>query len=166
MRKSVVILSVVFLLVLVLWAPITASPPEPASGKLVYTPFPIGEPKTAGGNLFFNTTEDASWKEGMFVGESLNEGKVVIHSSGLVTYEATGYFSGSVDGLEGGLTFRLLGTKSSLTSPWTGQWIILGGTGELTNLRGQGTLSGPGSLGFGQEGFLLYEGEVHFDPSA
>ena len=164
MRKSFVILSVAILLALVLWAPITASPPEPASGKLTYTPFPVGEPKMAGGNVFLNTIEVASW-EGMFVGDSLNEGEVVIHRSGLVSYKATGNFSGSVDGLEGELTFRLLGTKSSLTSPWTGQWIILGGTGELTNLRGQGTLFGPGSPGFGQEGFLLYEGDVHFDPS-
>jgi hypothetical protein len=54
----------------------------------------------------------------------------------------------------GTLTFMLNGKTGQ-----EGNWVIVGGTGELANLRGQGTYS-PGA----NPVTVNYEGQVHFDP--
>jgi hypothetical protein len=71
--------------------------------------------------------------------------------------------SATVLGKTGGMTMRLQakGYGNSATLAWDleGTWVIIGGTGDLSGLHGQGTwwhTSGiPG---------LRYEGQVHIDP--
>jgi uncharacterized membrane protein len=52
----------------------------------------------------------------------------------------------------GTLTFMLNGKTGQ-----EGTWVIVGGTGELANLRGQGTYSQANAV------VVNYEGQVHFD---
>ncbi len=165
MRKvSIFLLLLVMVLAFMQWAPVSASAPTDVVGKLFYVPYLAGEPKIVGGNTFLKTYED-SWWEGTLEGYSYDECKVVVHRSGLWTYNAKAYFSGSVDGRTGELTLRLNGRRPDAFSEWTGQWVILSGTGELANLHGQGTFYGPGSPGFGEVGEITIEGQVHFDPA-
>jgi hypothetical protein len=63
---------------------------------------------------------------------------------------ALGYFEGTASGYSGTLVFNLVPFGRN----GLGQWTILGGTGELANLSGQG-LSYPDGT---------YDGRVHFDP--
>lgn len=60
----------------------------------------------------------------------------------------------TVLGKTGSLTFMLDGSAAQ-----GGNWVIIGGTGELTDLRGQGTYS-PGI----NSAVINYEGQVHFNP--
>lgn len=165
MRKiSLLLLVVMVMLVFMQSTPVAASTPADVSGTLYYIPSLAGEPKIAGGNTFLDTTEDSRW-EGSFVGVSFDECNVVIHRSGSWAYNAIAYFEGSVDGRTGELTLRLNGSRPDAFSDWEGQWVILGGTEGLANLHGQGIFYGPGSPGFGEEGAVTYEGQVHFDPA-
>jgi len=69
-------------------------------------------------------------------------------------------FEGTVMGKEGTLVIQLVGWRY-LPEDWYGQWLIISGTGELANLRGQGIWWGPG---FGAEGpDIFYSGQIHFD---
>ena len=54
----------------------------------------------------------------------------------------------------GTLVFMLDGSAAE-----GGNWVIIGGTGELASLNGQGTYS-PGA----NPAIINYEGQVHFDP--
>jgi hypothetical protein len=63
-------------------------------------------------------------------------------------------------GYEGTLVIKAQGKQEGGTilpseALWTGQWVIISGTGELEGLRGQGTLSGP-------SGVIDFTGKVHF----
>lgn len=167
MRKiSFLWLSVIVVLVLLAAIPVAASTPIDVAGTLYYIPYPDPdtEPKVAGGNTFLETIEYSRW-EGSFDGVSYDECSVVVHRSGAWAYNAIAYFSGSLDGRIGGLTLRLTGNRPDAFSDWEGQWVILGGTEGLANLHGQGIFYGPGSPGFGEEGAVTYEGQVHFDPA-
>ncbi len=168
MRKFIVLLSLFVLLVALMpVAPAAAGFPTNVSGVLNYTPYltnPDEEPRTAGANTFFDTYEDSRW-EGSFTGTSYDECVVAIHRSGRWNYRALAYFEGSVYGREGKLTMRLTGSRPDGDSDWHGQWVIINGSGGLKNLRGHGTFDGPGSEGFGEEGAVNYEGQVHFAPA-
>lgn len=166
MRKISLLLVVMIVLVVMPLAPAAASTPTDVSGTLYYTPYPApdSESKVAGGNTFLETIEYSRWV-GSFEGVSFDECDVVIHRSGAWQYRAIAYFDGSVNGQVGELTLRLSGSRPDASSDWTGQWVILSGTDGLANLHGQGTFYGPGSPGFGDEGEITYEGQVHFDPA-
>lgn len=165
MRKlSVFFLLLAALLAVVQWAPVAASRPADVSGTLSYIPYQVGEPKIVGGNMFFQTEEDV-WYEGDFDGTAFDECLVILHASGNWTYQAISHFSGTIAGHTGEMTLRLNGHRPDAFSDWTGQWVILSGSGDLTNVHGQGIFYGAGSPGFGFMGQVTYEGQVHFDPA-
>jgi len=118
--------------------------------------------KMADGNTFAETFEEAAYTGGM-AGDSTNDCKVVIHSSGAWSYKAISSFNGTVDGKTGTLQIQMVG-KKPVGEEWYGQWVILGGTGELATLRGQGTWFGPGAPGAEKWGDVSYEGQIHFKP--
>ena len=70
-----------------------------------------------------------------------------------------------VDGKSGGLILSIVGNLPAGVLHWYGHWVILEGTGDLANLRGQGYWWGPGSDGPGLWGQLFYDGNYHFEPN-
>jgi hypothetical protein len=145
------------------WRP-ASKPSTAVEGLLRYVPT-ILEVRIAGGNTFVITNEESIW-EGAFVGTSTQTGnRVVIHASGQWFYTAISYFEGTVAGKSGSLVMSFVGSRPEATAEWTGEWVILRGTGELAHLRGQGIFWGPGSPGDGEWGDIFYAGTIHFDPN-
>jgi hypothetical protein len=143
-----------------------ATPPTSASGKWYYTPW-IESTRFADGNMFMEAyTDDPPdiW-EGTFEGNSEDVYTGVIHSTGAWNANGVAFFEGVVGGREGTLVIWFLGSKPDMLADWTGKWVILRGTGELANLRGQGRWWGQGAPDIGVEGFVFYSGKIHFDPS-
>ena len=162
MRLSV-LTGVVVVFLLTFLTPIQAGPPETASGYFLY--YGTGaEAREAGCNLFLSITEIAEWF-GTFAGWSEDEGKAVLHCNGdwsvneIMTFEEV-----IVDGKTGGLILSIVGSRPAGIDDWYGHWVILKGTGDLANLRGQGNWYGPGAPDPFSPGFIEYDGKYHFDP--
>jgi len=152
-------------LLLISATPAQASPPEEAGGTWLYIPTVVAE-RTAGCNTFLDTTEEGIW-DGTFVGESFEVGNVVIHCNGRLGFMAIVTFDEvTVDGKVGSLQMSVNGVNQDPAIGWVGHWVVLSGSGELENLRGNGTFWGPGWLGNPTEyGEIFYEGKVKFTPS-
>ena len=140
--------------------PTSAGPPGDASGDWNYLPT-VDEVVEGPGQTTFIYGEDIGTWSGTFVGTSTEEFVVVNHAkAGFNFYSGVIEFTGSVDGHVGTLTIKTNGKQDPGTVEpgpglWSGHWVIVGGTGDLANLHGQGTLTGP-SLS------LDYEGRYHF----
>jgi hypothetical protein len=142
--------------------PVNAGPPEHSEGLWQYQPFIVGV-KVADCNTFLTTFENGMWT-GTFEGTSTEDGKVVIHCSGAWSFKGIVSFEGKVNGKIGTLTMRAVGTRPDSLTDWTGKWVIISGTGDLANLRGQGTWWGPGAPAPEVWGDIYYSGEIHFEP--
>lgn len=149
-------------LLFILLVPAHAGPPENAEGVWQYQPF-IENVRTAGGNTFLDTFENGRWT-GTFSGTSMEDGNVVIYSSGAWSFRGIVSFRGAVDNRSGELTMLAVGSRPDAFTDWEGTWVIKSGTGELATLKGRGTWWGPGSPGVGQWGDIYYSGSVHFEP--
>ena len=152
MKKILFLLMAVFLILST--NPVYAGPPNKASGYWTYE-ITDSETEIKGGNTFM-TTNDSGVFTGTFEGVETEVGTVVIHSNGNASFNGTLTFTGEVDGRSGKFTMSVVG-RAVLGEDWTGKWVILNGTDELANLRGQGIWYGPG-------GSLEYEGNFHFEP--
>ncbi len=142
--------------------PVLAGPPTAAEGLWLYLPTVVSE-RWADGNRFVQTTEVGEWS-GTFDGVSTEVGQVVRHSSGFRSFTAIVSFEGEVDGKEGTLEMSVAGKRPDAFSDWQGRWVILSGTDELTNLRGQGIWWGPGAPAPEEWGDIYYSGTIHFEP--
>jgi len=143
--------------------PVSAGPPDNAEGLWQYQPFILGA-EEAGCNTFLTTFENGMWT-GTFEGASTEDGKVVIYCSGAWSFNAIVSFSEvSVNGKEGTLKMSVVGSTPDAFTDWEGKWVIISGTGELANLRGQGIWWGPGAPDVGLWGDIYYSGDVHFEP--
>jgi hypothetical protein len=163
MKKKLLVLSIVLALLFVLAIPALAGPPQTGSGLWLYIPALL-DSRQAGCNTFLTTFEDAEWTETL-VGQSTEEGKVTIHCNGKWSFKGSVSFEGEVAGKSGTLEMLAVGGRPDGTSEWDGKLVILGGTGELANLRGQGRFWGPGWLGDPTEpGVIYYELNYHFEP--
>ena len=159
--------------------PTLAGPPAGAEGLWQYQPFvkvygadgecvpPTGAAgevpciETHDGNTVMYTFENGKW-EGTFDGISTEDGKVVVYSSGALSFDAIVSFEGEVDGKFGTLQMSVNGRWTDLGTEWQGRWVIISGTGDLANARGGGTWGGPG---FGADGpDIWYSGQIHFEP--
>ena len=140
--------------------PASAGRPDTASGDWDYVPTSI-EVVPGPGQTTFVYGEDIGTWSGTFVGTSTEEFVIVNHAkAGFNFYSGVIEFTGSVDGRVGTLTIKTNGKQDPGTVQpgpglWFGHWVIVGGTGDLANLHGQGTFNGP-SL------FLDYDGQYHF----
>jgi hypothetical protein len=145
--------------------PAVAGPPEEAAGDWTYVVDPSGITfREAGNSLFISATEVSTFT-GTFVGTSADEFVVVCHQKGpdsvMNFVKGTVEFTGEVAGRAGDLTMKFRGKQDSTTcnpsgAIWYGTWVILGGTGELADLHGNGEWSGPSFD-------LDYTGHIHFD---
>ena len=159
MKKILFILMAVFLIFSA--SPVYAGPPDVAEGVWKYYIYEEYY-KIAGGTTFI-TTYDYGVLTGTFEGESTEVGTVVIHSNGKASFNALLTFTGEVNGKSGTFKMSVVG-RAILGEDWTGQWVILSGTGDLSNLRGEGTWYGPGAGGSFKWGTLYYDGNYHFEP--
>lgn len=156
MRKmflTPLIVCIAALLFVLLTPAVYATTPATASGAWTYVP--TFTQRVAGGNTFRYGEEVSTWT-GTFDGTSNDVFTAVIHPSGHVTVTGLIDFTGIVNGAEGTLVIRFVGTRV-LPGPWSGQWVILSGSGDLANLHGQGTWWGPPTD-------VDYSGQIHFDP--
>lgn len=141
-----------------------AAPPSEASGDWKYVPDLSGlTARTAGNNTFVSGTEISTFT-GAFEGTSDDEFVVVCHQKGPESFmnwvKITIDFTGVVDGRAGDMTMKATGKQDSTTCDpsgaiWSGTWVIIGGTGALSDLHGVGTWSGPSFD-------LDYSGQIHF----
>lgn len=162
MKKRVLTLLTMIMILSTLSAPALAGPPTEVGGLWQYTPYIVGV-RVAGGNMFLQTIEDGIWT-GNFEGDSTEDGQVVVHSSGSWSYKGIVSFVGTVDGRSGTMEMSVAGRRPDVLSDWQGLWVILSGTDELANLRGQGTWWGPGAPAPEQQGDIYYSGTIHFEP--
>ncbi len=162
MKKKLFVLLIVLMALALVSISALAGPPEKAEGLWRYQPFLVGA-RQAGCNTFLTTIENGQWT-GTFEGTSTEDAKVVIHCNGAWSFNAIVSFEGSVAGKSGTMTMSVVGTRPDGLSDWQGKSVILSGTGELANLRGQGTWWGPGAGAPGTWGDIYYEGNYHFEP--
>jgi len=159
MRKmlSAALLMCMVALLSTLSTAVHATPPTTAEGRWYYTPYP-SPPRWADGNQFIYGYEYSTWT-GTFDGTSYDVFTVVVHPSGFRYVEGLIDFDGTVMGKSGSMVIRFVGkgTGTPPTVEWSGQWVILSGTGELASLCGQGTWWGPAKA-------VYYSGKIHFEP--
>jgi len=122
---------------------VQASPATNAEGTLTWEVVNFERTRYASGNTFYYGTSTVA-ADGTFNGEVTDTWVEVWHSRFLNLRDVL-TFTGTVDGKSGTLTIRLVGTATLPDLEWTGHWEIMRGTGDLTNLEGQGTWWGTGN---------------------
>jgi len=167
MKKRLFVVLAVIVVLSTAAIPALAGPPEDASGLWCYVPQTMALEKIVGGNQFITATDTGYWS-GTFNGVSDDFCAAVIHSTGYTWGRCTVSFASvTVDGKTGGLEMSVLLWLPQWGDPqgvWDGTWVITGGTGELNDLRGQGSMSGPGWQGGPGCGEIDYMGNYHFEP--
>ena len=152
MKKKIFILTTVILILLVVLVPTFADVGKGQSmnkydGEWHYLPvgdLGVLETNNNFGSQFFLSADEGVWN-GAFEGESIDDCVSVLHASGRWFGYCTASFSSvAVDGKSGGLELGITLLKTAPTEPWTGEWFITAGTGELEGIQGEGSLWGYG----------------------
>lgn len=111
-------------------------------GTFDYTFDLLFDPIVADGKTFLFAEEWETWV-GDFEGEGHAYFIVMLYDSGLMEVVLISTIDGVVDGKEGTLVLRLVGNKPA-DGGWFGTWVILSGTEDLADIKGQGIWWGPG----------------------
>jgi hypothetical protein len=167
MNRKVLVIAVALMAVAMIALPISAvsaTKPMPVSGTFTMFPGVISENNAGNSDNSIWTFEDLPVIfDGGIIGTGSYDGRWVVHnyddplalwvnSKGHYEIEAT------VDGKSGTLYIEAGSNSGHPTTLKPAKWRIIGGTGELANLHGQGTF-------IGETIFLyVYTGQVHFDP--
>ena len=93
---------------------------------------------------------------GTLAGTAVGEEQVTYVPNQTAVLRAELVFTGTVEGHAGTVRLVLDGRGTDMTR---GQFVLLGGTGDLASLRGQGTVEGSPQTGSG-----TYAGEFQFGP--
>jgi len=154
--------------------------PIPASGNSTDCEHVISV-QSSGPNTIITLSETGCF-HGTFVGTWVGTERDVIHPNGTVTIQASGVFSGRVNGRSG--TCVISSAVSLTLNGDVTHWVVDQGTGDLAGLHGQGTFPfdaiehGPGCPGSGfdctdcppatgtcDDSFtLFYTGQIDFAP--
>lgn len=121
--------------------------------------------RESGPNIFMDAVEHEVWR-GDMAGAGNSEFTVGMFAAGFWNVWLRCEFEGVVDGKEGTLLVQLVG-KKPLGQDWSGQWVILGGAGELANAHGGGIWWGPGYRSDEKvrgDPDCYYSGQIHFEP--
>jgi hypothetical protein len=140
-----------------------AQEPMPVSGSFEYSP-EVFSKVSAGGSVFFDASEDEVWT-GDIEGTAVAPFRMVVTPDGAFDAWLHAEFEGTVLGeYEGTMTVVSRFKRPAVGAHWTGEWIILNGTGELEDLRGHGTAWGPGFNRDDPEAGpdIFYSGQVVF----
>lgn len=92
---------------------------------------------------------------------SVTGGRTLVHATGAANFHGTETCTCVVQGRAGTLLFGFEGTGEP-NGTFVGHFVILSGTGGLRNLRGQGSIMGPGPGSVSG----TYSGEIHFEPNS
>lgn len=114
--------------------------------------------REAGGNIFYSAIEYDTFT-GTFFGAGVGPFKMTWHPNGFYAGSGKTVFTGTVNGHSGSCVIMWVGKTINDELAWSFKWIIISGTGGLSNLRGKGTCSGPGPSG------VTMTGKIHFEPS-
>lgn len=124
---------------------VQAKPHKPVAnteGTLTWTVVNFESTRKAGINTIYRGTSEVA-ANGTFNGTVTDAWVEIWHNQSLNLRDWM-KFNGTVDGKSGTLTIRLVGKATIPGIEWKGQWTITGGTGDLANLRGQGSWWGTG----------------------
>ena len=160
MRKMLLTPLIVCMVALLstLWMPaVHATTPIPVSGTWSWT---LSDPswRYADGNAFLSAVEHDTLT-GTFEGTGEGPFTVVFHPEGFATGKGRTLWTVTVlEEYSGTLEIRWTGNTKNDLGWWWFMWVILSGTGDLANLRGQGTCWGPGPEG------CAISGQIHFEP--
>ena len=166
-RRAVVICFVA--LIGMVWAVAAhAGPTQRVEGLWEYLPTIVSERlEECTGNpgaftTIWTTTETGVWS-GSFNGNSVEDGKVLIHCSGWWSFFAIVTFDDvEINGEWGGLYMLVDGARPDATADWCGTWTIVDGTRAHENLRGSGNWWGPGFIPVPpfDPGKIYYDGKI------
>ena len=135
----------------------------PVSGSFNYTP-EIFAQVPSGDSVFVDASEDETWT-GDIEGPAVAPFRMVVTPDGAFDAWLYSEFEGTVLGEHEGTMVVLSRYKRPAASAhWTGDWIILRGTGGLQDVHGFGTAWGPGFDADDPEAGpdIFYSGQVVF----
>jgi hypothetical protein len=164
MRMKVMFGILILLLVSVVDA-VQASSPTDASGTSTQTAITSLEVWSAGPNTIFEQTT-MGFLSGALTGTFEDSYKIVIHPNGRFNAQGTITCNCTVEGKSGVLKLKLVdsgGIISPDTATLAGRAVIIGGNGELADLRGVFTVEGVVNIQSGLATFN-YSGQIHFHP--
>ncbi len=144
MKLKIVVSLPLLLASAALLLPATFAQPTTASGTYTLTHSMLTSAITAGPNMIV-TQINTFALTGIFQGTAVENVRGLISSTGFVAEQGTATFTGTSNGLSGTTTFVIVGQGTS--SSITGHFTIISGTGDLANIRGQGTFQGTGLTG-------------------
>jgi len=167
MKKTFVSILIALLLLIVLAGKgFAASPPTSASGTLTTTSASFDSVQVEGGNTIIELTSTVFYT-GTFTGTSTVHGTLIFHSGGTgeqfppwrANFHDVEVFTGTVNGVEGTVTFDLNGSNDP-TAAFKATHTIVSATGDVAELRGVlnqvGTIGPGGPVG-------TYTGQIQFD---
>ena len=96
--------------------------------------------QTVGRNTIITLSETICLHDGTFEGGGVGTERDVIHPNGTVSIQASGVFSGTVNGRSG--TCVISTTVTLTRNGGVTHWVVDQGTGDLAGLHGQGTNQG------------------------
>ncbi|HZJ23493.1 MAG TPA: DUF3224 domain-containing protein [Anaerolineales bacterium] len=166
MKKMLVSIFIALLLFIVLAGKgFAASPPTSASGTLTTTSASFENIRVEGNNTIIELTSTVVYT-GTFNGTSTVHGTLIFHAGGTgqqfppwrANFHDVEVFTGTVNGVEGTVTFNLNGSNDP-TGAFKATQTIVSATGDLAGLRGvlrqEGTIGPGGPVG-------TYTGQIHF----
>ena len=127
------------------------------------------EERLAGKNMIYHLWGGGGTLYGIFEGVWIHDEWMVVHPNGKATVNGvwdTPYgvkFNGQGGTPDDTVHVRYTATIDLVTGVLKGRYVILSGTGELANLRGQGTISA--NIYEPPYGIIDYTLRYHFDPS-
>lgn len=163
------LLPALFVVSLVLPMAVYAGPLLDVDGYFVYTPLGCEVNQWANHNFIQrDCADEGDYFLGDFIGTSeevydvlwlrANPDVPFPHDFEYAFYKGTVTFDGTVLGeAEGTMQILFVGRSPGDLFTWSGTWRIIGGTGDLANLHGQGNW-GSSDLG------VHYWGQIHFEP--
>jgi hypothetical protein len=136
---------------------VAAAVPIATSGAFLPSTLPVQSNVRTAGNVTMFDLATTSTVIGTMSGTSSSTVHCVMQSSGQATCVGRETLTGTVAGRVGTAEFSEVLHGDFLTGSLSGSFNVVGGTGELANLRGYGTFEASGGVG-------TYSGQVVFAP--
>jgi hypothetical protein len=159
--KRLFVLAVVLVVLVSSVSAVGASASQAVSGTWQLASIISASAQPVDGNCIIELVDTASF-QGDLVGTSTQHTRIMhfgpCDQPAAEVFQSQGTFEGTVAGAAGTFDFELLG-KADAQGNVQGPLVVLTGTGDLTNLHGQLTLTGqlPSLLNG------VYSGDIHFD---
>lgn len=153
--RANIVVTFLALLTFAVFPSATATPGVAVSGTISPGTDPGVVVRVADGKVFFHHMDAHSFS-GSFEGTATEDGTYIVDpTTGTGVYFGLQFFTGSLNGVSGTATFRVVGTVDGLSVG--GEWTILEGTGGFAVIHGEGRWS------FADLSPGTYSGQVHFD---